>query len=99
MNIYAKDTPLWGSSSENWHPITTGVKVGQIAKINVSHHDRLYRGMVPPPHYRPNCKSLRFRAGLKRTLTKRETIVWGLSARATPHDFPNTKQTWLKYYK
>ena len=33
-----------------WHPITTGVIVGQIAKINVSHHDRLYRGMVPPPH-------------------------------------------------
>lgn len=45
-----------GSRKSLWHPITTGVKVGQIAKINVSHHDRLYRGMVPPPHYRPNCK-------------------------------------------
>ena len=81
-----------------WHPLTTWVKVGQIAKINVSHHDRLYLGMVPPPSYRPNCKSLRFRAGLKRTLTKRETIVWAVCP-SSPHDLPNTTQTWLKYYK
>lgn len=49
--------------------------------------------MVPPPSYRPNCKSLRFRAGLKREQKQqiRETIVWGLSARATPHDFPKHK--------